>query len=311
MKPETKTSPIDLLLHVGRGFLMGTAEIVPGVSGGTVALIVGIYERLIEAITQTFVFAFTLLRFNPPSIGKQFKKIEWSLIVPLLLGMGSAIILLAKLLEHLLETYPMECRGLFFGLITASIAIPWLRIKQKTAQSLLLALIAAAVAFLATGLSPREIADPGYHQIFGGAMIAICAMILPGISGAFLLLVMGLYAPTMSALNARDIPYILVFMAGAATGIGVFSRLLKWLLEKHHDVTMAILTGLMIGSLRALWPWQQCEEIIIPDKSEPVITNCQILLPGESDPIMSVLLLALGGFLLVASIVAWEIRQKK
>ena len=310
MKPETRTSPIDYIFHVGRGFLMGTAEIIPGVSGGTVALIVGIYERLIEAITQSFVFAFTLLRFNPTSISNQFKKIEWSLIIPLLLGMGSAIILLAKLLEHVLETYPVECRGLFFGLIAASVAIPWLRVEKKNIQALILVVVAAAAAFLATSLSPREIVDPGYPQIFGGAMIAICAMILPGVSGAFLLLVMGLYAPTMSALNARDFPYILTFMAGAATGIGVFSRFLKWLLDRFHDTTMAILTGLMIGSLRALWPWQQCEEIIVPDKSEPVIANCQMLLPSASDPLMSVILLALGGFALVATVVWWEQRQK-
>lgn len=299
-----------MLFHVGRGFLMGTAEIIPGVSGGTVALIVGIYERLIEAITQTFVFAFTLLRFDTKSIGPQFKKIEWSLVIPLLIGMGSAIILLAQLLEHLLETYPVECRGLFFGLIAASVAIPWLRIEHKNAGSLMLVVLAAAVAFLATSLSPQEIATPSYPQIFGGAMIAICAMILPGVSGAFLLLVMGLYAPTMSALNARDLPYLAIFMAGAATGIGAFSRLLKWLLDRHHDVTMAILTGLMIGSLRALWPWQQCEEIAIPDKDEPVITNCQMLLPTESDPVSTVLLLAAGGFLLVASVLWWEYRQK-
>lgn len=285
---------------------MGTAEIIPGVSGGTVALIVGIYERLIDAITQAFVFAFTLVKFDTKAIGPQFKKIDWALIIPLLIGMGSAIVLLAQLLEHLLETYPVECRGLFFGLITASVAIPWLRVEHKNAGSALLVVLAAVAAFFATGLSPREIADPSYLQIFGGATIAICAMILPGVSGAFLLLVMGLYAPTMSALNARDLPYIATFMAGAATGIGAFSRLLKWLLDRYHDVTMAILAGLMIGSLRALWPWQQCAEIIVPGKDEPVITNCQMLMPSAADPVTVVLLLAAGGFILVASVVWWE-----
>lgn len=311
MKSDTNSSPLSLLFHVGRGFLMGTAEIIPGVSGGTVALIVGIYERLIDAITQAFVFAFTLLRFDKQAIGSQFKKIDWSLIIPLLIGMVSAIVMLAQLLEYLLETYPVECRGLFFGLITASVAIPWLRIEHKNAGSFILVVLAAGFAFLATGLSPQEIADPSYPQIFGGAMIAICAMIIPGVSGAFLLLVMGLYAPTMSALNARDLPYIATFMAGAATGIGAFSRLLKWLLDKYHDVTMAILAGLMIGSLRALWPWQQCEEIMIPGKDEPKIANCQMLLPSESDPVSMVILLAVGGFLLVASVLWWEKRQNK
>ena len=288
---------------------MGTAEIIPGVSGGTVALIVGIYERLIDAITQAFVFAFSLLRFKPAAIGTEFKKIDWPLIIPLMMGMGTAIILLAQLLEHLLETYPVECRGLFFGLIAASVAIPWLRVENKNTKAISLVIIAAVSAFIATSLSPREIADPGYAQIFGGAMIAICAMILPGVSGAFLLLVMGLYAPTMAAVNAKNIPYILTFMAGAATGIGLFSRFLKWLLDRYHDTTMAILTGLMIGSLRALWPWQQCEEIIIPEKSEPVITNCQVLIPGATDPVLPVILLMAGGFALVATVVWWESRQ--
>ena len=322
MKPEQKSSPIDLVFHAGRGFLMGTAEIIPGVSGGTVALIVGIYERLIDAITQVFAFAFSLVRFKPQAISKEFKKIDWTLIIPLGIGMLTAIVLLSKLLEHLLENYPAECRGLFFGLIAASVAIPWLRIKHKNAKTFLLILLAAILAFVASGLSPREISDPGYAQIFGSAMIAICAMIIPGVSGSFLLLVMGMYAPTLGAVNgivesltggaewdSKNLFYLLTFIGGAATGIGIFSRVLKWLLDRYHDTTMAILAGLMIGSLRALWPWQQCEEIMIPDKSEPVVTNCQVLLPGASDPVVPVILLMVGGFALVAAVVWWEQRN--
>ncbi len=288
---------------------MGTAEIIPGVSGGTIALIVGVYERLIEAISDSFALLFTVASFDRHKITAQFKKIEWTLVIPLLLGMGSAILLLAKLLEHLLEAYPVQCRGLFFGLIAASIAIPWLRIQEKGLRAVGLAIMASILAFFAASLSPSEIAQPSYLQIFGGATIAICAMILPGVSGAFLLLVLGLYAPTMAALNARDLPYIAVFMLGAATGIGLFSRFLKWLLHRFHDATMAVLTGLMLGSLRALWPWQACEEILVPEKSEPVITNCQMLLPGSSDPIYSVIALALFGFGLVTSILLFERRN--
>ena len=310
MNSNNNSSPLSFLLHIGRGFLMGTAEIIPGVSGGTVALIVGVYERLIDAISQAFNFLFTVLKFDTKNILPKFKSIDWGLIIPLLIGMGSAIALLAKLLEYLLHTYPIECRGVFFGLIAASIAVPWLRIESKNWSHVLLALVASAAAFFASSLSPQEIAQPSYLQIFGGASIAICAMILPGVSGAFLLLVLGLYAPTMSALNAREIPYIATFMLGAATGIGVFSRLLKWLLDTYHDTTMAILAGLMLGSLRALWPWQACQEIMIPDKSEPVTTNCQVLLPGSSDPSLSVVLLAVAGFSLVSAFLWWERNRK-
>ena len=310
MSSSSSSSPLDMLFHVGRGFLMGTAEIIPGVSGGTVALIVGVYDRLIEAISQSFVFLFTLLRFDRKQIVPQFRAIDWTLIIPLLIGMGSAIVLLAQLLEHLLETYPVECRGLFFGLIAASVAIPWLRISQKTPTHYACALAACLFAYFASSLAPQEITDPSYLQIFGGASIAICAMILPGVSGAFLLLVFGLYAPTMAALNARDIPYILTFMLGAATGMGLFSRLLKWLLNHRHDITMAVLTGLMLGSLRALWPWQACEELIVPEKSEPVVTNCQMLLPGTGDPFLNVILLAIGGFTLVTFLVWREHSQQ-
>lgn len=275
---------------------MGGADIIPGVSGGTMALIVGIYERLIEAISQVFNFAFALVRFRFADAGKVFKKIEWSLILPLAVGIVSAIFLLASVINHFLTNYPVECRGLFFGLIAASVAIPWLRAKDRGPSKMLIAVIACAAAFLSAGLTPQEIPNPSTWQIFGAAAIAICAMILPGVSGAFLLLVMGLYAPTTAAIKALDFGYIAIFGAGAVVGMGAFSSFLKWLLANHHDATMAALVGLMIGSLRALWPWQTEEQVLH--------------MPTEADPVLWVIVLGIIGFIVVSSLVWWEHNRK-
>ncbi len=276
---------------------MGGADIIPGVSGGTMALIVGIYEHLIEAISQVFNFVFALVRFKFDEAGKIFKEIEWSLILPLGVGIVSAIFLLASIINHFLTTYPIECRGLFFGLITASVAIPWLRAKDRGPSKMVIAVVACAAAFLSAGLTPQEIPNPSAWQIFGAAAIAICAMILPGVSGAFLLLVMGLYAPTTAAIKALDLGYIAIFGAGAVVGMGAFSRFLKWLLANHHDATMAALVGLMIGSLRALWPWQTEDRVLH--------------MPAENEPVLWVIVLAIVGFIVVSALVWWEHSRKQ
>ncbi len=271
---------------------MGGADIIPGVSGGTMALIVGIYERLIEAITQVFGFAIAIVRFKFDEAKATFNQIEWSLLIPLAIGIVSAIFLLANIINHFLTNYPVECRGLFFGLIAASVAIPWLRAKDRGPSKIVIAVIACALAFFSAGLAPQEIPNPSALQIFGAAAIAICAMILPGVSGAFLLLVLGLYAPTTAAIKALDFGYIAIFGAGAVVGIGAFSRFLKWLLMNHHDATMAALVGLMIGSLRALWPWQTEDRILH--------------MPSEGEPVSTVILLAILGFVAVTALVLWE-----
>lgn len=280
-----------------KGFLMGGADIIPGVSGGTMALIVGIYERLIDSITQLYSFAIALVTFRIEEAKKTFNQIEWSLLIPLGAGIGSAIFMLAHLITHFLTNYPVECRGLFFGLIAASLAIPWLRAKEKGPGKLLIATLACVFAFFSSGLAPQEITNPSMLHIFGAAAVAICAMILPGVSGSFLLLVLGLYAPTTEAIKSLDLGYIAVFGAGAVVGMGAFSRFLKWLLANHHDSTMAALIGLMAGSLRALWPWQTEERVLQA--------------PMEGDPFGVVILLAVIGFIAVISLVVWEHRRQK
>jgi putative membrane protein len=276
---------------------MGGADIIPGVSGGTMALIVGIYERLISAITDVFTFVLSVFRFDATEIKSRFFAIDWRLLLPLGAGIGSAIFLLAHLINYFLNTYPVECRGLFFGLIAASVAIPLLRIRNLGLRELTLTIVACLLAFSASTLAPHEVVNPSAFQIFGAAAVAICAMILPGVSGAFLLLVLGLYNPTTEAIKSMDIAYIAIFMAGAATGIGLFSRILKWLLDLHHDPTMAALVGLMAGSLRALWPWQDASRALQA--------------PEAGDAIIPVALLAVVGFILITTLVVWEHRRNR
>ncbi|MDQ7040096.1 MAG: DUF368 domain-containing protein [Rhodothermus sp.] len=277
------------------GLLMGTADVIPGVSGGTMALVVGIYEQLVAAVHQVFQALVLAVRGRLLDGWQHFRRIPWPFLLPLGLGIATAILSAARLILHLLATYPVQMRGLFFGLIAGSLLLPWLRLQQRTLREGLLALGGALFAFLVVGIPPRVVPDPALWQVFGAAAIAICAMILPGVSGAFLLLVLGLYEPTLRALTEYDLLYLLIFALGAATGLGLFSRVLHYLIRHHHDATMAVLVGLMAGSLRALWPWM--------DEMR------RLQWPDTSDPVGSVLLLALGGLLIVGALTWWERRR--
>lgn len=278
-----------LLRFFGSGLLMGTADIIPGVSGGTMALIVGVYETLVDSISALFSAALALVRVDLVTFRTQWEAVAWRVVLPLGGGILTAILVAAEFIPALLERYPVQSRGLFFGLITASLIIPWDRMTIRTITHLGTAILAAVAAFVLSGLPPQTVADPSLLVVFGAAMIAICAMILPGVSGSFLLLVMGMYAPTLEAIDARDLAYVATFAVGAGLGIGLFSKLLTWLLGRYHDLTMAALVGLMAGSLRALWPWQ---------------TETRALqLPTSGDPLGSVLLLGLVGFAVVTALV--------
>ncbi len=292
-------------LHFAQGLLMGGADIIPGVSGGTMALIVGIYARLIDSLSSGFSMLLAAARMRGDEAGKHARAVEWRLVVPLLAGIVTAIGTASFFLPHLLETYPHQMRGLFLGLVAASIAVPWLRIGRMTGRLLLIALAGAVVAFVLVGLPLlAEQPDPGMVRVFASASVAICAMILPGVSGAFLLEVLGVYQPTVEALRAAigldfsAVGYVAVFVLGATMGLGLFSKALEWLLHHYHDATMAALVGLMAGSLRALWPWQPW------DSHERVL-----LWPQPGDPVTSVLLLIAAGFVFVALLTWWGSRR--
>lgn len=252
---------------------MGTADVIPGVSGGTVALIVGIYEDLVASIRAAAAAAVVVLRGDRAGARARLAQVHWGLVVPLAAGILTALVIGAKVIPYLLATYPVAMLAVFFGLISGSLVVPWRRVEHKGAAEMGVAVAAALVAFVLVGLPPRAVADPSLPQVFASAAVAICAMILPGVSGAFLLLVLGVYEPTLHALDSRNAAYIATFMAGAAVGLGFFSRLLEHLLSRHHSLTMAALVGLMAGSLRALWPWQTDARVLLAPPSPAAVAG--------------------------------------
>lgn len=263
----------DLLLHHYLfGLLMGASDVVPGVSGGTMALIVGIYTRLIESIGRAVTAAPLAVRGRPRAALQSFISVEWTLVIPLAAGILTAVVVASAFIPELLEEYPVAMRALFFGLIVGSLTLPWRRIQRHTASTFLVLGMAVVAAFLFAGLPDTDMGDPSMPLVFGSAALAICAMILPGVSGSFLLLIVGMYEPTLEAVNERDIAYLAVFMTGAVAGISVFALLLRWLLTHLHDLTMAALVGLMIGSIRALWPFLEDDRgLRMPEEGDPVL----------------------------------------
>lgn len=243
------------MLHFIRGFLMGSADVVPGVSGGTVALILGIYPRLIDNVRRGAGALGSFARFRFSDGVVRLRTIEWGFLVPLLAGIAVALVSLAHLIETLLEDHPVEMSGLFFGLVSASVFVAWRMVGQWDAARVATVVVVAIAAFFILGLRSGEADNPATWVFLVSGAIAICAMILPGVSGSFLLLMLGMYEAVLGAVNDRDIALLLVFIVGAVVGLALFSSVLHWALERHYDPMMAAITGLLLGSLRVLWPW--------------------------------------------------------
>ena len=286
---------INTSLNFLRGVLIGIAEVIPGVSGGTLALITGIYSRLLNNIDLLFKSLRNIT--NPKIMARNLIALEWKFLIPVFIGMAIALVTTASFMEGLLESNPIELRAVFAGLVAAGIYIPYkMSVKVNGdnwgLRDYLLALIGALAAFFLTGLPPGEVSNPGPILIFFSAAIAICALVLPGISGSFILLTIGMYSATISAVNDRDLQYLLIFALGALLGLASFVTLLKYLLNQRARPTLILLAGLMLGSLRALWPWQgEDRELVSPYSSELIA-----------------LLLFLAGALIVAFLVKVEQR---
>ena len=253
-------SLIETLLNFLRGSLIGIAELIPGISGGTIALITGVYTRVIDSAAEAvrgIVLIFGFSKTNMAKSATHFKAISWSLLIPMLIGMAIAIFVAAGIVEPLLEQYPTVTKALFAGLIAASLFVPITLsgMGWKLSHYLVL-LVSASAAFAFTSIPRAADADPSFLVILVSATFAVCALVLPGISGSYLLLALGIYAPTLAAVNDRDFGYLGTFVLGAIIGLASFVSLLQWLLANKLKMTMVVMTGLMIGSLRALWPWQ-------------------------------------------------------
>lgn len=264
------------------GFLMGTADLVPGVSGGTIALVLGIYQQLVSSIRQGSSALGSMIKADVAGFKGHLSKVEWRFLVPLLGGIALAIVLLASFLERQLEERPVVIAGLFLGLVLGSIGIAWRLLRQATWRHFVIAAIVGLVLFVALGFGEGQVrGDPSALAFFGAGILAICAMILPGISGSLILLMLGMYAPVLGAVTDREFGTIIVFAVGAVVGLALFSQLLYWLLEHHHDNVLAALIGLMAGSARILWPW--------PDG----VGSAEIGVPGD-DWLSVVVAMALG-----------------
>jgi putative membrane protein len=240
---------------LARGFLMGSADLVPGVSGGTVALVTGVYEELIDSISTAASAVGRLARLDVRGALAHLRQIRWLFILPLGLGILAAILLLSSVIDHLLETQPVRMSALFFGLVAASVVLAVPIVRRWDAGRMALLLVVAAVAAVVLGLRSSGVSDPSLLAFFLAGAVAICAMILPGISGSFILLMLGMYDVVLAAASDRDLGTLTVFALGCGVGLLLFSKVLDWSLEHHHDTVVAGLIGLMLGSLRVLWPW--------------------------------------------------------
>lgn len=252
-----KRNPKDYGLLVLKGMGMGAADVVPGVSGGTIAFIVGIYEELIDSIKS--INAASLKMLLTGKIAAFWKAINGSFLLSIVAGIGISIFSLAKIITYLLVHHPILVWAFFFGLVLASTWFVSKDIRQWNWKTVVSFLLGAVLAYYITVATPAE-TPTNLLFIFLCGAIAICAMILPGISGSFILVLLGKYFYIMEAVKTFNIPVMLVFMAGAAIGITTFSRILSYALRKFHDITIAVLGGFMLGSLNKVWPWKKVLE---------------------------------------------------
>lgn len=255
MRANGKSKGRKLVGLVLRGFAIGTADLVPGVSGGTVALVTGIYGRLVAAIGSGALCLGRLLRGDTRGSARSFRRVEWPFLISIGVGAGLAVALLAGVVENLLQDQPVRTAAVFFGLIAGAIVLARRLLREPVALHTIVAGAVGAVAFVLFGFRGMAVHDPDWYVFLAAGALGICAFILPGVSGSFLLLAIGMYQHVLGAINERHGTLLLAFALGAAVGLGLFSRLLHWLLDHYHDLVVAAMIGLMIGSFRILWPW--------------------------------------------------------
>ena len=300
------------LFLVLKGMAMGMAEVVPGVSGGTIAFITGIYERLINTIESIGPVLFTV--FKKDGIHGVWKAVDGKFLVTLISGMLVGIVIGVFLITHLLETYPLLVWSYFFGLIMVSAWFVGKQIIQVNGQVIFMATLGACIAYYITVAVPVA-GNPELWYVFVCGAIAVSALLLPGISGSFILLLLGMYTyiiPTVKdATKTFEIDKIIVLIAfggGMLVGMIAFSRVISWAFANFKDLTLAALTGFLIGSLNKIWPWQKVLQTVEKDSGELVIVHSHSVLPatfakielnpiyGNDPQILGCVLLIVAGF---------------
>lgn len=292
------------LLTFLKGVAMGGADVVPGVSGGTIAFITGIYTELLDSIKSVDAQALKLL------FGLKFtdfwKKVNGNFLLPLFLGILTSLLSLAKLIKYLLENEAISLWSFFFGLIIISSILVLREIKKWNLGVIASVLAGIGIAYWVTVASPAETTE-AYWFIFLAGCIAICAMILPGISGAFILLILGKYEFIIHAITERDLLVIAIFALGCLVGLLSFARAVSWMLRNYHDLAVAVLSGFMIGSLNKVWPWKIVTSYRMNNEGNQIPAITENVLPGEylringEYPLVlqAILFMALGIFIVV------------
>jgi len=305
----------DYIIIATKGMGMGAADVVPGVSGGTIAFITGIYEELIESIKSVNLSSIKLLlQFKLKDF---WKAVNGNFLLSIVVGIAISVLSIAKLIKYLLEQHPILIWSFFFGLIVASAIVIAKKITEWKLRSIIAMIVGIGIAYMVTIVTPAETTDAYWFLFLSGAL-AICAMILPGISGAFILLLLGKYEFILNALSSFKLDVIAVVGAGAAVGILSFSNLLSWLLKKYHNMTIALLSGFMIGSLNKVWPWKETVSTFIdrhgvekPLNQNNIFPHTFENLSGQDANLAFAIGLAIIGFLLIIIMDKYSPESKK
>jgi putative membrane protein len=295
---------------VARGFAMGASDIVPGVSGGTMALILGIYEELIRSI-KAVLNPEAIKLFLRLKIKQALALLPWKFLLAVASGIFLAVFTMSYFLEWVLNHYPSLLWAFFLGLVAASILSISRQIERWGVLPVLGVVVGAVGAYLIVGMVPAETPDVWWFWFLSG-MIAICAMVLPGVSGAFILVLLGKYQDLLSAVTNQEYLTLFLVVAGAGVGIVTFAQVLSWLFKRYHDATVAFLTGMLLGSLRKVWPWKETVEFVLDRHGEQIPVKQNNVLPSAwTWEVTMVLLLAILGFSLITGLSVWAARRKR
>ncbi|TXZ08750.1 DUF368 domain-containing protein [Vibrio mimicus] len=267
-----------------KGLAMGAADVVPGVSGGTIAFITGIYDTLLESIRRINPSLLTV--WKEQGFAGVFRHINGLFLITLFGGIFTSIATLAKLISWLLVAHPIPIWSFFFGLILVSVWHMLRQVEQKTVSRALYLIAGAIFAYGITVLNPLNL-EPTYLNVLLSGAIAICAMILPGISGSFILLLIGMYAPVLGAVKTLQVDILALFLTGCIIGLLSFSHVLSWLLRRYRDITLTFLTGLMLGTLPKIWPWKETLSWRVNSSGEQIPLLQRNLSPFEFEALTS------------------------
>ncbi len=270
----------DYLILGVKGYCMGAADVVPGVSGGTMAFILGIYRELIASIKSVDLRCLRLLLSG--RVKEALDATSWKFLVSVAAGIFTAIFTIAKGLSYMLSTHPVVIWSFFFGLVAASAITICLEIEKWHPRVVVGMVAGTLAAYVVVGMVPASTPNTAWFLFLSGAF-AICAMILPGISGAFILVLLGKYQFVLQAVTERDFLTLFIVAAGAATGLICFVRLLNWLFERYRHMTIALLAGLLVGSLRKIWPWKTSVESFGQHVSTHGTATAENVLPASFD----------------------------